>query len=116
MPKARSLVAAFLLTAISSQAMAVDGRAVGNEFGPQANLIGFQTDGLGTIVRYDIKNSAVVARETLYGGPARYPIFSPDGARVAFFKDTGAISIVATDGGHPTEGLVYTGGLHGLGR
>lgn len=92
-------IALVLLCTRPGLAPAVDGIAVtGHWSGTNENLYG----GYGRIVRHDITDSQVVSHTVLYenaSNPARNPVISPDGSRVAFLRQDGSIAVVPVDGG-----------------
>lgn len=92
----------FLVYAWPGVVPAVDGISVtGHWSGTNENLYG----GYGRIVRHDIIDSQVVSHTVLYqnaSNPARNPVISPDGSRVAFLLQDGSIAVVPVDGGQAT--------------
>ncbi len=78
---------------------AVDGVSVTAHWtGTNENLYG----GYGQIVRHDIVDSQVVSHTVLYddpANPARNPVISPDGSRVAFLLQDGSIAVMSMGGG-----------------
>lgn len=83
-------------------AWAVDGISVTAHWtGQNLNSHG----GYGEIWRHDIVESQVVGHQRLYfnpARPARHPVLSPDGSRVAFLLVDGAVALMSVEGGEAT--------------
>ena len=67
--------------------------------GSNENIFG----GFGEIWRHDIENDIVVKRTKLFDGPARNPVLSPDGTRVAFLRQDHRVCAMSTEGGSVKE-------------
>jgi len=80
-------------------ARAVDGISVTTHVDGGINGLYF---GYGEIWRHDVDSDAVVAHTKLADGPARHPVISPDGTRVAFITQDGRLQVLSINGGTPT--------------
>lgn len=96
----RGLWVGLCVVALAPRARAVDGISVTSHW--SGNYDGFY-GGYGSVWRHDIADNVVVRHLQLHPGPARNVVISPDGTRVAFLLDTGAVAVMSVDGGAATE-------------
>ena len=92
---------------------AMDGIAISTRYTlEKANSVHFPR--FGNLIRYDIKDDAVVKTTPIYtGGDAGFVCISPMGDRIAFTKRDGSIVVMSINGGEPTALLKIQSGVRG---